>query len=61
MLYNTRLVCNNEVYQFKEKQMTKGFKYRMGVKIWNTGIRYKLYWIMVLGDKLKRKGMDIYV
>ena len=41
--------------------MTKGFKYRMGVRIWNVGIRLRVHWIMLIGDNLRRKGLNDYV
>ncbi len=45
---------------FKGENM-KGFKYRMGLRIFNLGIKLKIHWIIRLGDRIKRSGMGEYV
>ena len=39
----------------------KGFNYRMGLRIFNLGIKLRAVWIMSIGDRIKRKGMGEYL
>ena len=41
--------------------MTKGIKYRLGVKLIEIGVRRKMYWIMRIGYKIKEWGMGDYI
>ena len=39
----------------------KGFNYRLGLRIFNLGVKLRIRLIMRLGDKIKRIGMGEYV
>jgi hypothetical protein len=39
----------------------KGWKYRMGLRIFNLGVKLRMVWVMRIGDRIKRKGMGEYV
>lgn len=39
----------------------KGFNYRMGLRIFNLGVKLRVVWIMTIGDNMKRKGMGEFI
>jgi len=39
----------------------KGFRFRIGVRLWDLGIKLRLRWVMSLGDKIKRSAMEDFV
>jgi len=39
----------------------RGFKYRMGIRIWNMGRKLRLHWVMSIGDSIKRSAMGDFV
>jgi len=41
--------------------MTRGTKYRTGLRILEWGVRLKWHWLITLGRKIKEKGMEEYV
>ena len=45
----------------KEYQDDKRVKYRAGLQIHEWGVRLKWHWLIMLGAKIKAKGMEEYV
>ena len=44
-----------------EKQMTKGTKYRLAIKLVNMGIKLRWVWMIDFGNALKRESMEDYI
>jgi len=39
----------------------KGLSYRLGLRIFNLGVKLRAVWIMAIGDRIKRRAMGEYI
>ena len=39
----------------------RGWKWRLGIRLYNLGFENRIVWLMVLGDKIKKSSMGDFI